>query len=88
MEDSAYFAGLDGITRERYFQKVAKYAGRDPYLLKKTEFSKDLKDLPAIEAVDITNYLVLQTSFYTNQQMKAYKSMDAYNYFISGWVHY
>ena len=47
---------------ERYLQKVSKYAGCDLYLLKKTDFSKDLKDLPAIEAVDITKYLVLRTS--------------------------
>ena len=28
-------------------QKVSKYAGRDPCLLKKTDFSTELKDLPA-----------------------------------------
>ncbi|KAL1267167.1 hypothetical protein QQF64_002842 [Cirrhinus molitorella] len=54
--------------------------------MKKSEFSSELKYLPAIEAVDITNYLVVQTSFYSTKQMKAYKSMDAYNYFVSGWV--
>ena len=42
--------------------------------------------LPAVEYPDIANYLVLQTSWATKQQMKAYKSMDAYNFFISGWV--
>ncbi|XP_035998275.1 uncharacterized protein LOC118564393 isoform X2 [Fundulus heteroclitus] len=55
--------------------------------MKMCEFSVDLKDLPTVEAVDITNYLVLQTSFYTKQQMKAYKSMEAYNFFVCGWVH-
>ena len=35
---------------------------------------------------DIVNYLVLQTSWATNQQMKAYKSIDAFNFFVSGWV--
>ena len=47
MEESPYCASLDVITRGRYLQKVSKYAGRDPYLLKKTDFSTDLKDLPA-----------------------------------------
>ncbi len=37
-----------------------------------------LLDLSA--AFDITNYLVLQTSYYTRQQMKAYKSLEAYNW--------
>jgi len=55
--------------------------------MKRSDFSTEAKYLPAIEAVDITNYLVLQTSFYTRIQMKAYKSMEAYNFFVSGWVH-
>ena len=50
-----------------------------PYLMKMSDFSTELKDLPTIEAVDITNCLVLQTSYYTKQQMKAYKSIEAYN---------
>lgn len=35
----------------------------------------DLKDLPAVEAVAIINCLVLQTSFYTKEQMKAFKEL-------------
>lgn len=42
--------------------------------------------IPRVEYPDIVNYLVLQTSWATNQQMKAYKSMDAFNFFVSGWV--
>ena len=63
------------ITRGKYKQKISRYVGHDPYLRKKTDVSNELKDLPAIEAVDISNYLVLQTSFYSKQQMKAYKSI-------------
>ena len=71
------------ITRGRYRQKISririapnnKYVGQDPYLMKKTDFSTELKDLPAIEAVVIRNYLVLQTSFYSKRQGKAYKSI-------------
>ncbi len=48
-----------------------------------SEFSVELEDLPTVEAVDITNYLVLQTSYYTRQQMKAYKSLEAYKFFVS-----
>ena len=32
------------------------------------------------------NYLVLQTSWVMKTQMKAYKSMEGYNFFVSGWV--
>ncbi|KAF3859842.1 hypothetical protein F7725_000097 [Dissostichus mawsoni] len=45
-----------------------------------------MPDLPAVEAMDITSYLVLHTSYYTASQMKAYKSLEAFNYFVCGWV--
>ncbi|XP_033932167.1 uncharacterized protein [Pseudochaenichthys georgianus] len=64
----------------------AAHIGYDPYQLKKSDFSRDLSDLPAVEAMDITSYLVLHTSYYTASQMKAYKSLEAFNYFVCGWV--
>ncbi len=39
-----------------------------------------------VEYPDITNYLVLQMSWATKEQMKAYKSLEAYNSFVSGRV--
>ena len=32
------------------------------------------------------NYLVATPSLYTQDQLKAYKSLDAYNLFVNGWV--
>ena len=55
-------------------------------MLKKSECSEDLADYPSMEYPDLVSYLALQTSWITGQQMKAYKSMDAYNFFVSGWV--
>ncbi|MEQ2183434.1 hypothetical protein GOODEAATRI_032457 [Goodea atripinnis] len=84
--ESPYCRDLDPVSRRRYKQLIDRYVGCDPYLIKLSEFSRKPQDLPLIEAVDITNYLVLQTSHYTKQQMKAYKSLEAYDFFISGWV--
>ncbi|XP_034066323.1 uncharacterized protein LOC117542638 isoform X2 [Gymnodraco acuticeps] len=36
--------------------------------------------------MDITSYLVLHTSYYTASQMQTYKSLEAFNYFVCGWV--
>ena len=82
---SEYFAGLEATSKPRYLEKV-KACGFDPYFLKPSEFKEDLATLPAIEYPDIVNYLVLQTSWLTKNQMKAYKSLEAYNFFTYGWV--
>ncbi|KAG0433259.1 hypothetical protein HPB47_020110 [Ixodes persulcatus] len=41
---------------------------------------------PATTHMDIINYLVLSTNYVSLQQMKAFKTLDAHNYFTSGWV--
>ncbi|XP_034066573.1 uncharacterized protein LOC117542824 isoform X4 [Gymnodraco acuticeps] len=86
MEDTDYVKQLNEPARRRYREKITAHIGYDPYQLKKSDFSRDLSDLPAVEAMDITSYLVLHTSYYTASQMKAYKSMEAFNYFVCGWV--
>ena len=82
---SEHCAGLTGSAKTRYHEKVFT-CGFDPYMLKKSECSEDLADYPSFEYPDIVSYLVLQTSWITGQLVKAYKSMDAYNFFVSGWV--
>ena len=82
---SQYFASLTGAAKNRYLEKV-KLCTFDPYCLKNSEFSVETSLLPAIQYPDIVNYLVLQTSWATKDMMKAYKSLEAYNFFISGWV--
>ena len=84
---SDYFRGLEPNIQARYSQKIVRCGGIDPYCLKKKDFSQDLKDLPEITEVDISNYLVTQTSFFTRKQFKNHKSMEAHNFFTSGWVH-
>jgi len=79
---SKYTSSLDSEAKRRYLDKIAVIGGVDPYTLKKL----DSNTLPAIEAADLTNYLVLGTSYYTVQQFKAYRSLEAYNQFVSGWV--
>ena len=42
--------------------------------------------LPPIEATDLLSYLVLETNFYNKQQFKTYKSLEAYNFMVSGFI--
>ena len=68
--------------KRRYLEKIAGIG--DPFYIPKTELSKEA--FPPVEATDIFNYLVLGYSFCTSQRFKAYKSLDAYKYFVCGFV--
>lgn len=50
------------------------------------EWSNNLDLVPDVTYPDIFNYLVLTKSAYTLQEFKAYKSLEAYNFFVSGWI--
>ena len=82
---SNYCNSLEQTARARYKEKC-KECGFDPYTLKPSDFVTDWNTLPEVEYPDIANYLVLQTSWITKEQVKAYKSLEAYNFFVSGWV--
>ena len=69
---SEYAKNLKGDMLARYKMKINLCDGKEPYTLKKCDFSYDIGDYPAV-------------TFYTAKQMKAFKSMEAYNFFISGW---
>ena len=81
-----YVQQLEEAVRRRYLEKIKQYIGYDPYNVNKSDFSRDIHDLPAIQAIDLSCYLVHQTSYYTAKQMKAKKSLEAYDYFTNGWV--
>ena len=82
---SDYYADLSGPAKTRYREKVVA-CGFDPCVLKTSDCSDELASFPSMEYPDIVNYLVLQTSWITGEQMKACKSMEAYIFFVSGWV--
>ena len=44
------------------------------------------ENFPAVTYPDIVNYLIFGSSPFTANQLKAYKSLEAYNQAIEGWV--
>ena len=42
--------------------------------------------LSPVESIDLLFYLVLETSFYSQQQFKVFRSLQAYNQMVSGFI--
>ena len=80
---SEYAKQLDLPVRNGYLQKIAAI-GIDPVLAEGMDFEPDC--LPPVESTDILCYLVLETSFYTQHQFKAFRSLEAYNQMVSGFI--
>lgn len=80
---SEYVKTLETHVKQRYLEKIS-LVGVDPASIPIDEF--DPECLPPIEAADLVSYLVLETSYYTKQQFKAYKSLEAYNQMVSGFI--
>ena len=59
-------------------------------LIKGKRFDFEQDCLPPVESTDVLLYLVLDTSFYTHQQLEAFKSLEAYtivyNQMLPGWI--
>lgn len=62
----------------RYIQKISIIKNIDPYcLLPNCRYFIDFKEFPKIGILDINSYFVMTHSFYTNNQLKNYKSLEA-----------
>lgn len=70
---------------ERYEHKIQIFcSGIDPYTL---DMFKCNDCLPhSVTYFDVVEYCINNDSSYTLQSFKAYKALDAYNFYISGWV--
>lgn len=78
---------LNERQKERYLEKIS-VLGSDPYLLPPVFFTPLLSAprLPKLTFHDIYIYLVHNPSPYSGDNLKAYKSTDAYRYAVAGWV--
>ncbi|KAH6947344.1 hypothetical protein HPB50_018470 [Hyalomma asiaticum] len=85
--DPTYYSDLTGPERLRYAEKVEICDRIDPFTLRPgTDTSSDVNVFPDICYGDIANYLVFSANYLTLEEMKAFKSTEAHNYFTSGWV--
>lgn len=80
---SDYAKKLDSHVKKRYCDKIS-CVGIDPALISDKKY--DPECLPPVESVDLLSYLVLETSYYTRNQFKAFRSLEAYNQMVSGFI--
>ena len=68
---------------KRYYERIEP-VGTDPFLLSEKDF--DAEFLHPVESMDIVSFLALETSHYTQDQLRAFKSLQAYNQMVSGFM--
>lgn len=82
-----YVQSLTVCDRECYLKKLTLTNGTrlaDPYSL--TQWMDDVTELPTVEWPDIYTHLIEKPSVYIKEKLRACRSLDAYNYVISGHV--
>ena len=80
---SQYADGLEQKVKDRHKKKIT-CIGIDPFII--PESNLDPECLPPVESIDLVSYLVCETSYYTQEQFKAFRSLQAYNHLVSGFV--
>ena len=88
---SGYYNELEGEAKSRYEQKVKMLGRVDPYChlessTNSSSSSVEWYEWPEVTYADIYNFLINTTSYCTHEQLKAFKSLDGYNFFVNGWV--
>lgn len=86
MSTSAYYLSLTGDIKQRYDKKITVIGNIDPYSLLPNELCFPVVNLPNVTTIDITDYLIYTHSFYTRQQLKAHKSLQAFKLYEAGAV--
>jgi hypothetical protein len=85
---SPLYEGLSPEDKRRYAEKCKQLGVVDPYLLPLGAMTPVAlcQELPEVTFADIYIYLIQFPSSYTGESMKAYKSLDAYKFFLAGKV--
>ena len=78
-----YAQSLELRVKERYKEKIS-CIGIDPFII--PEKNLDPECLPPVESIDLVSYLVCETSHYSQDQFKAFRSLQAYNHMVSGFI--
>ena len=80
----SYFESLTNTDKVDYKRKLTLWIGEllsDPFTIKNWKCDEFL--LPDISWLNIYNYLIEYPSIFGKETLKAYKSLETYNFFLS-----
>ena len=80
---SSYFSSLNYTIKKRYLKK-GSFSVEYPFSIDDSQWSEDLSQWPKLEFGDIYSYLIDTKATYTKEKLRAYNSLDAYNYLFNG----
>ena len=87
---STYFNSLSLVDRQAYAAKLTLVNGvslTDPYSISAAQWVHNHPTKwPPLQWPDIHDYLIETPSLYTREKLRAYKSLDAYNFVLCGHV--
>ena len=87
---SDYYRSLEAPAKDRYLDKLRLLGldeDGDPYAAhNKEKFIDDMSLWPPVEYGHIFCYFIDRPGVYTKHQLLQWKSLEAYNYFLSGHV--
>ena len=87
-EKSEYFEFLSEEDKKGYLAKLTLSTGEqlpDPFILH-SNWPDDVSLLPDITYPDIYHFLIEYPSQFSKESLKAYKSLESYNFFVCGHV--
>ena len=80
---SDYAKNLDPQVKKATVKRFPAF-GFDPISIPDKAY--DPECLPRVKSMDLLSFLVLETSYYSKDQFKAFQSLQAYNQLVSGFV--
>ena len=88
---ASYFQDLTATGKERYKAKLEVVGltvkDHDPYMpCNAARFRPEMSLWPKIKYRHIFAYFVSRPGTYTEEQLLSWKQLDAYNYFVNGYV--
>ena len=86
--NSEYFKSLSLNDKNWYEKKLTLSDGQtlpDPYSLSEG-WKSDVTLMPDITWIDVYNYLINTPSTFSKESLKAYKSLEAFNFYENGHV--